>query len=134
APHSVFPQRPTQKSMKGTGSGVIIRKDGWILTNDHVVSGADRVTVKLHDGREFVGTVRRDYRSDLALIKVESPTQLPAARLGDSDKIRIGHWAIAIGSPYRYEGSLSVGVISSLYRQQQIRDTETPNSGRLYSN
>ncbi len=132
-PHSVFPQgRSGPKTMKGTGSGVIIRKDGWILTNDHVVSGADRVTVKMHDGREFIGTVRRDYRSDLALIKVESPTPLPTARLGDSDTAKIGHWAIAIGSPYRYEGSFSVGVISSLYRQQSISDPETRGAERLY--
>lgn len=131
-PRNVFPQGHGPKSMKGTGSGVIIRKDGWILTNDHVVSGADRVTVKLHDGREFIGTVRRDYRSDLALIKVESPTPLPAARLGDSDTAKIGHWAIAIGSPYRYEGSFSVGVISSLHRQQSISDPESRSDARLY--
>ena len=131
-PRNVFPQGRAPKSMKGTGSGVIIRKDGWILTNDHVVSGADRVTVKLNDGREFVGTVRRDYRSDLALIKIESPTPLPAARLGDSDTTRIGHWAIAIGSPYRYEGSFSVGVISSLFRQQSISDPESRGAPRLY--
>jgi len=131
-PHSVFPQGRGPKTMKGTGSGVIIRKDGWILTNDHVVSGADRVTVRMHDGREFIGTVRRDYRSDLALIKIESPTPLPAARLGDSDTAKIGHWAIAIGSPYRYEGTFSVGVISSLYRQQSISDPETRGAERLY--
>jgi len=132
-PHGGFPPgRVPPKTMKGTGSGVIIRKEGWILTNDHVVNGADRVIVKLHDGREFVGTVRRDYRSDLALIKVESPTPLPTARLGDSDTVKIGHWAIAIGSPYHYEGSFSVGVISSLYRQQRISDPETRGAERLY--
>jgi serine protease Do len=134
APHGIFPQGRGPKTMRGTGSGVIIRKDGWILTNDHVVSGAERVTVKLHDGREFVGTVRRDFRSDLALIKIESPTPLPAARLGDSDNVKIGHWAIAIGSPYRYEGSLSVGVISSLFRQHKILDAETRGAERLYPN
>ncbi len=130
----VFPKSGGPKTIHGTGSGVIIRRDGWILTNDHVVSGADRVTVKLHDGREFVGTVRRDYRSDLALIKVVSPTSLPAARLGDSDATRIGHWAIAIGSPYRYEGSFSVGVISSLFRQHRIRDMDARGIMRLYPN
>ena len=133
-PRGIFPQGRPPKSLKGTGSGVIIRKDGWILTNDHVVSGAERVTVKMHDGREFVGTVRRDFRSDLALIKIESPTPLPAARLGDSDSAKIGHWAIAIGSPYRYEGSFSVGVISSLFRQHRIRDAETRGAERLYPN
>ena len=131
-PRAVSPPGGGSRLAKGTGSGVIIRKDGWILTNDHVVNGADRVTVKLQDGREFVGTVRRDYRSDLALIKVESPTALPTARLGDSDSTRVGHWAIAIGSPYRYEGSFSVGVISSVYRQQRISDPELRGAERLY--
>ncbi len=118
----------------GTGSGVIIRKDGWILTNDHVVNGADRVTVKLHDGREFVGTVRRDFLSDLALVKIDSPFIFPTAKLGDSDKIKIGHWAVAIGSPYRYEGSFSVGVISSLFRRHIIQEGEKSADVRLYPN
>ncbi len=117
----------------GTGSGIIIRKEGWILTNDHVVGGADKVSVKLHDGREFTGTVLRDFRSDLALIKINSPTELPFALLGDSDKVKIGHWAIAIGSPYRFEGSFSVGVISSLNRLQKIADGSGTHE-RLYPN
>ena len=117
----------------GTGSGVIIRKEGWILTNDHVVGGADKVTVKLHDGREFTGTVLRDERSDLALIKVSANVDLPFARLGDSDRVKIGHWAIAIGSPYRFEGSFSVGVISSLNRLQKIADGSALHE-RLYPN
>ncbi|MGC8666857.1 MAG: trypsin-like peptidase domain-containing protein [Chthonomonadales bacterium] len=114
------PSLPRAYRSEGTGSGVILTSDGWVLTNDHVVGDADKVTVRLHDGREYVGSVRRDYRSDLALIKINA-TGLKPARLGDSDKVRIGHWAIAIGSPYRYEGSFSVGVISSLYRRQEIR-------------
>jgi serine protease Do len=118
----------------GTGSGVIITPDGWVLTNDHVVGGADRVTVRLHDGREFTGDVRRDEKSDLALVRISAPAPLPAARLGDSDKIKVGHWAIAIGSPYRFEGSLSVGVISSLYRSQQILDIGGSSPMRYYPN
>jgi serine protease Do len=125
-----FLRRPRRST--GTGSGVIISKDGWVLTNDHVVGGADRVTVRLNDGREFVGTVRRDYRSDLALVKIDSELPFPVAKLGDSDKVKIGHWAVAIGSPYRYEGSFSVGVISSLQRKQDIFDASSPNGGRFY--
>ena len=117
----------------GTGSGVIIRKEGWILTNDHVVGGADKVTVKLHDGREFTGSVVRDERSDLALVKISANADLPFARLGDSDRVKIGHWAIAIGSPYRFEGSFSVGVISSLNRLQRISDGSAGHD-RLYPN
>ncbi len=115
-------RNPRAFRAQGTGSGVIISTDGWILTNDHVVGGAEKVTVRLIDGREFEGTVRRDYRSDLALIRIEG-TNLQAARLGDSDKVKIGHWAIAIGSPFRYEGTFSVGVVSSLFRRQEIRSS-----------
>ena len=122
------------RRITGTGSGVLISADGWVLTNDHVVGGADRVTVKLHDGREFTGEVRRDRRSDLALVKISSPSPFPAATLGNSDKIKTGHWAVAIGSPYRYEGSFSVGVISSLARRQQIADSSVPSGIRIYSN
>ena len=118
----------------GSGSGVIIRSSGWILTNDHVVGSADRVTVRLHDGREFPGKAFRDPRSDLALIKIESPTSFPVARFGNSDTVKIGHWAIAIGSPYRYEGSFSVGVISSLSRHQEISDFNLPGGKRIYPN
>ncbi len=126
--------RSTRRRSPVTGSGVVISKDGWILTNDHVVDGADRVTVKLHDGREFIGEVRRDYHSDLALVKISAAVPFAAARLGDSDKMKIGHWAIAIGSPYRYEGSFSVGVVSSLYRRQEVFDFNSPNQGRFYPN
>ncbi|MCS6777962.1 MAG: trypsin-like peptidase domain-containing protein [Chloroherpetonaceae bacterium] len=126
------PFRRNPRRAAGTGSGVIIRPEGWVLTNDHVVGGADRVTVRLYDGREFVGKVRRDFRSDLALVKIDSPTPLPCAQLGDSDTVKVGHWAIAIGSPYRYEGSFSVGVISSLNRRQEIQDADNPTRGRFY--
>ncbi len=115
---------------EGTGSGVIISVDGWVLTNDHVVGGADKVTVRLNDGREFNGTVRRDYRSDLALVKIEGSV-FPFARLGDSDRVKVGQWAIAIGSPFRYDNSFSVGVISSLSRRQEILDRGA-GSLRLY--
>ena len=116
---------------QGTGSGFIISRDGWVVTNDHVVGNADRVMVKLHDGREIEGTVRRDYRSDLAVIKMDGDS-FPFVRMGDSDRVRIGQWAIAIGSPYKYEGSFSVGVVSALGRKQEIRDQNGEGDGRLY--
>ncbi|HXG24182.1 MAG TPA: trypsin-like peptidase domain-containing protein [Chthonomonadales bacterium] len=132
-PHFLFGRegRPRAYRARGTGSGVIISADGWVLTNDHVVGRADKVMVRLQDGREFQAQVRRDYRSDLALLKIEGE-RFPFARLGDSDQLKVGHWAIAIGSPYRYEGSFSVGVISALYRQQIIDDSSGEGEGRLY--
>ncbi len=111
-----------------SGSGVIVRQDGYILTNDHVVQGADKVVVRLQDGREFNGQVKRDFRSDLALIKVDA-TNLPAAELADSDKIKIGQWAVAFGSPFGLSDTMTLGIVSSLHRNQQIG---MGSNGRYY--
>jgi serine protease Do len=124
------PRRPFRT--EGSGSGVIISSDGWIVTNDHVVGGADSVIIRMQDGREFPGVVKRDYRSDLAMVKIEA-SGLPIAKLAETDSVKIGYWAIAIGSPFRYEGSFSVGVISSLGRKQDI-GSRSRAGGRLYPN
>jgi serine protease Do len=101
---------------QGSGSGVIIDESGYVLTNNHVVSGADKITVKLSDGREFkakrIGT---DPKTDLALIKIDSKN-LPVATLGDSDKIEVGEWVIAIGNPFGLEHTVTVGVVSAKSR------------------
>ncbi len=110
---------PRQFSIRGAGSGVIVRSDGWILTNDHVAGGADKVTVKLHDGREFPGTVRRDFRSDLALIKINASNLVPV-EMADSDRVRVGQWAVAFGSPFELEDTMTAGIISARSRQQSI--------------
>ncbi|MEX1223098.1 MAG: trypsin-like peptidase domain-containing protein [Pirellulales bacterium] len=97
----------------GTGSGVIIDREGLILTNNHVVAGADEVVVKLLDGREFVATdIRTDPETDLALLRIEGADDLPAAKLGDSDRLSIGDWVIAIGNPFDLESTVSAGIIS----------------------
>ncbi|MBU4311827.1 MAG: Do family serine endopeptidase [Candidatus Omnitrophica bacterium] len=106
----------------GLGSGVIIDREGHILTNEHVVRDADKITVTLPDGREFEGQLSgSDIYSDLAVIKIEPGGDLPVARLGDSDDVEIGHWAIAIGNPFAFavknpEPTLTVGVVSALRR------------------
>ena len=117
-PGTRMPQMPPRVA-QGNGSGFIVREDGWIMTNDHVVSGADRVTVVLDDGREFTGEVRRDFRSDLALVKVDA-TGLPALKFADSAKVEIGQWAIAFGSPFGLQDSMTVGIVSALGREQAI--------------
>ncbi|MBU1121816.1 MAG: Do family serine endopeptidase [Candidatus Omnitrophota bacterium] len=105
----------------GLGSGVIIDKEGYILTNDHVISGASEVKVKLSDGREFDAQIKgTDKRSDLAVIKIEAK-DLPIAKLGNSDELRIGQWVMAIGNPFGFaiqnpEPTVTVGVISALNR------------------
>lgn len=112
-------QMPRTFHEVGSGSGMIVRSDGWILTNDHVVGDADRVTVKLSDGREFNGKVRRDFRSDIALVKIDA-TNLPSVRFGNSDDVRVGQWAIAFGSPFTLDGTMTVGIISARKRQDSI--------------
>lgn len=106
-----------------TGSGVIVRSDGYILTNDHVVQGAigGEVTVTLYDGREFRGKVFEDFRSDLAIVKIDpGPEPLFAASFAPSSSVEPGQWAIAVGSPFDLENTMTVGVISALGRHQQI--------------
>jgi serine protease Do len=118
-----MPER--EYAQRGLGSGVIIDETGYILTNEHVIREADRITVTLTDGREFKGEVKgRDERSDLAVIKIEAE-HLPYAKLGDSDKVKIGQWAIAIGNPFGYavqsaEPTVTVGVISALDRSLPV--------------
>lgn len=119
---------PRQRSY-ASGSGVIVRGDGYILTNDHVVQGADKVVVRLQDGREFNGTVKRDFKSDLALVKIDA-TGLPSAQLADSGKAKVGQWAIAFGSPFGLNDTMTVGIVSSLHRNQQIGMGQ---NGRYYS-
>jgi serine protease Do len=100
----------------GTGSGVIISQRGYILTNNHVVAGAAAVTVRLADGRDLeADVVGTDPRSDLAVLKIDAPNLVPA-ELGDSSKLEIGEWVIAIGTPLGYANTVSVGIVSSLNR------------------
>jgi len=104
---------PSKRKQMGEGSGVIVDAKGYDLTNYHVVAGEEKISVHLFDGRELKGTVRgTDSRTDLAVVHVEA-ADLPVALLGDSDKIQVGEWAIAIGSPFGLEETLTVGVISA---------------------
>src|SRR5580698_9304806 len=111
-----MPEPERRPPAHGIGSGFIVSSDGYILTNAHVVADAATVTVKLTDRREFSAKViGADRHSDVALIKIAA-TGLPAVRFGDLSKIRPGQWAIAIGSPFGYENSVTAGVISALGR------------------
>lgn len=105
----------------GVGSGMIYRADGYILTNAHVVQGADDVTVKLFDGREFkrAKVIGSDERTDVAVIKIEGQ-QLPTVKFGNSGDVRVGDWAIAIGNPFNLTSTLTVGVISAKAREVDL--------------
>jgi serine protease Do len=102
---------------RGEGTGFIVDSDGYILTNHHLVSSPERIRVRLADKREFPAVlVGADPSTDLALLRVRA-TGLPAVTLGDSDRLRVGEWVCAIGNPYRFEHSVTVGVVSSKGRK-----------------
>ncbi|KAM3091704.1 HhoA/HhoB/HtrA family serine endopeptidase [Phormidesmis sp. 146-35] len=112
----VIPQMPREERLRGQGSGFLIDKSGVILTNSHVINGADKVTVTLKDGRVFEGKVRGfDEVTDLAVVKVDG-TNLPIAPLGDSDAIDVGEWAIAVGNPLGLDNTVTLGIVSTLKR------------------
>ena len=99
---------------RGEGSGFIVSSDGYILTNAHVVSGADEVIVKLIDKRKFTAKViGADARTDVAVLKITSPRSLPIAKLGDPAKLRVGEAVAAIGSPFGFENSVTAGIVSA---------------------
>ncbi len=99
------------------GSGVIIHKSGVVLTNSHVLEGADDVVVRTADGQEFATfDLRRDPLSDVAILRIKDPAELTVAELGDSDKLEIGDWVVAIGSPFELEATVSAGIISGKNR------------------
>jgi serine protease Do len=104
----------------GQGSGVIIRDDGYILTNFHVVEGAEKILVRLRDGRKFEATVSgRDEQSDMAVIKINA-TNLPAAKFGDSAAVRVGEFAVAIGAPFELDYSVTFGHVSAKGRSRVV--------------
>ena len=108
---------PPQRERHSLGSGVIVDSRGYILTNNHVIEQADEIEVRLSDKRKFSATVvGKDPKTDLAVIKIDATGALPVARLGDSDKIRTGEWAIAIGNPFGLDQTVTVGVISAVGR------------------
>ena len=111
---------------QGAGSGFIVNPDGEILTNNHVVSGTAQLTVTLADKKSYKAkTLFRDPAHDLALIKIEAGHKLPSLKLGDSDALVVGQKVIAIGNPFGFGGTLTVGVVSSLGRTIQADDNQS---------
>ncbi len=108
------------RAQEGTGSGVIISSDGYIVTNNHVVDFADMVEVTLHDERKFKATVvGRDPKSDLAVIKIDDDN-LPAIEYGNSDNIRVGEWVLAVGNPFNLNSTVTAGIISAKHRKLDV--------------
>jgi serine protease Do len=108
------PQNPQPFRRQGTGSGFIIRKDGLILTNNHVVENAQEITVTLSDKEQYKAKILgRDPKTDLAVIKIEPKAGLPTADLGDSNGLRVGDWVMAIGNPFGLTNTVTTGIVSA---------------------
>jgi serine protease Do len=115
-PNPRQPQPDGEPQQRGVGSGFILSADGYVLTNAHVVEGADEVIVTLADKREFKAkTIGSDKRSDVALVKIEAGG-LPTVRIGDATKLKVGEWVIAIGSPFGLESTVTAGIVSAKSR------------------
>ena len=116
--------RPQYRRESSLGSGFIINKDGYIVTNDHVVRDAESIQVKLSNEAVYSGKViGSDPKTDIAIIKISAKESLPAAVLGDSDKLQVGQWAIAIGNPFGLDRTVTVGVISATGRSNMGIET-----------
>ena len=112
-----MPQQSPSQQQRGLGSGFIIDKSGLILTNAHVVNKADKVTVRLKDGRSFEGKVQGfDEVTDLAVVKINAGGDVPVAALGSSANVQVGDWAIAVGNPLGLDNTVTLGIISTLRR------------------
>lgn len=113
-------QRQVPKQQMGSGSGVILSPDGYIVTNNHVVDGSNNVKVVLNDKREFNATiVGTDPNTDLALLKIEA-TDLPALRVGNSDDLKVGEWVLAVGNPFNLTSTVTAGIVSAKARNINI--------------
>lgn len=108
---------PKETKRTSLGSGVIMSEDGYIITNNHVVEGANEINVRFSDNEEFAAKiVGRDPKTDVALIKIEAKKALPAAPLGNSDALRVGDWVMAIGNPFGFEQTVTAGIVSAKSR------------------
>lgn len=114
--HLFEPRNQPQQEQRSMGSGFVVSADGYILTNNHVVEGADEISVRLSDHREFEAkVVGTDSRSDLALLKVQAK-DLPTLEFADSEKLKVGEWVLAIGSPFGLDFTASAGIVSAIGR------------------
>ncbi len=109
-----MPQSPENLPRQGAGSGVIISRDGYILTNNHVVEGATELTVTMNNKKEYKAEiVGRDPKTDLALLKIDAGESLPSATMGDSEQLRVGDWVLAIGNPFGLKHTVTSGIVSA---------------------
>jgi len=114
--------RRQPREVQGFGSGVIISRDGYVITNNHVIEGAEEVNIKLNDNREFKATVvGRDPSTDIAVVKIKGDN-LPFVKYGNSDQLRLGEWVLAVGNPFNLTSTVTAGIISAKGRSLGILD------------
>lgn len=113
----LFMRRNTERAQVGTGSGVIISPDGYIITNNHVINGAQQISIALNNNKiydaELIGT---DEKTDIALLKIDAEQELPFATFGDSDQAKVGEWVLAVGNPFNLTSTVTAGIISAKSR------------------
>src|SRR5690554_7313303 len=116
-PYTTLFRSHSPQPSRSMGSGFIVSKDGYVLTNNHVVEGADEVIVRLNDRREFKAViVGTDPRSDMAVLKIDNGDDLPVVSVGRSQDLKVGEWVFAIGSPFGFDYTVTAGIVSALGR------------------
>jgi Do/DeqQ family serine protease len=121
-----FGRQSKPRTQIGTGSGVIVSPDGYIITNNHVISGSDKISITLNDNRVYdarlIGT---DEKTDIALLKIEAEDTLPAIAFGDSDTAKVGEWVLAVGNPFNLTSTVTAGIISAKARDLSGRNSQS---------
>nr|WP_321244496.1 trypsin-like peptidase domain-containing protein [uncultured Psychroserpens sp.] len=121
-----FGRQSKPRAQVGTGSGVIISPDGYIITNNHVIAGSNKISITLNDNRvyeaELIGT---DEKTDIALLKIEAEDDLPAIEFGDSDTAKVGEWVLAVGNPFNLTSTVTAGIISAKARDLSGRNSQS---------
>jgi len=119
-------RQPSQRQQIGTGSGVIISPDGYIITNNHVIAGSNSISITLNDNRvyeaELIGT---DENTDIALLKIDASEELPSLGFGDSDSAKVGEWVLAVGNPFNLTSTVTAGIISAKARDLSGRNSQS---------
>ncbi|WP_298903971.1 trypsin-like peptidase domain-containing protein [uncultured Psychroserpens sp.] len=122
----LFYGRSSQRAQVGTGSGVIIDKNGYIITNNHVIAGSSSISITLNDNRVYEATlIGADEKTDIALLKIEADEDLPAIEFGDSDHAKIGEWVLAVGNPFNLTSTVTAGIISAKSRDLSGRNSQS---------
>nr|WP_321224660.1 trypsin-like peptidase domain-containing protein [uncultured Psychroserpens sp.] len=122
----IYGRQSRQQAQVGTGSGVIISPDGYIITNNHVIAGSNKISITLNDNRTFdaqlIGT---DEKTDIALLKIEADDDLPSVEFGDSDTAKVGEWVLAVGNPFNLTSTVTAGIISAKARDLSGRNSQS---------